>query len=1183
MAFDFRAPVTLFQAPKGKRTSKTIGLTPGGKITKTHPHFTVGIAAVRQATLADLASLTQTQKGRYLVYGTPAVATDTTFVLAPTAVAERAGFSAPNLVQGIHHMTQVVTRTTDSFAFRSGAPGFLAIDYDAPGEAMGIDALLELLFRICPEMAGAPLAYWPTSSSFLTTTNDASSAMAKGWRVVVGVAEASDIPRAMGVLFERCFLFEKAHWGRVTEVGAILERAIVDRALRLPIQPDFVEPPFLCEGVWRFAPKPVILNAKALGLNTIAAVPELTGQEHAQIEAAKAILRQELSAEAEFRRELIVMKRAKEIAADEGLDYEQAFAKAKAAFDQHHAGVLLPEDRVHFDQFGWVPIAQVLLDTEKYDGKTCADPVEPFYSGGSRPDRNKAICVAGGLSVKFFSQIHTDGVSSRVFTVLEGEPEVRLFDEEGAGEISSFDEPEPAVPFANAADRESYRQRLRAETEAAFALGEAEAYLINQELVEAVRLGKTTKPEAVQYFFDASGFPVVEFGDLKIVDPGRHNERPLFKVDRITEDQSEASQAFTAAHAEEIIARGIGETVGAPVVCISGGEAEVSAVEVIFEHAAQKAVATNTDFRIDYFCGNTQAAQVAAATAGLTSAVMERRVKFCKKPKALKAVQEFMPRSTGSSLCVSTGSKCEFFGDCDYIKQYASQANVVIHSNFAALRERNTQIEQERGLVGVFSDVHALQQELHVPLADLAELASNGVKPLRAIYKRLAASLALDLSVGGNPELKRDVGAYVSLLYPVREALEEASVPKQVGVSPSMGDEEAARAVEDAVKQLKTAVPEFEICHYLSRVARGKGSISSHASDCYVRGKRVKGPSVLITSQERLERLGEFDGALVTAALEFGKQPDGSVVSGRYVGSLMLPPDQSRLVRFATTPRAADSFVVQTFDKTSQTGKGAFDIARRAVLLANLLAVAFNQPLVALFVPSETRKRLLQEVHPKVRLLSSDERLGDDLTALRASVLIYADSTYTSDALVNQIRALKGSKGNKDARRLGGFAPVITTFSMRQGSDLATTVVMPKHAASGMAYQLAGWRGFLQFVNQCKGDPVVILLNDLPWPRVIDRLVRFDHLVPKDETALIAIAALLEGVNDGRGFSKAVDRLCREYGIDDPQTIEAIRRLAGERVRRPEGDPNRSLIEKNLKVVTDLVARIVPDEGDLMD
>ncbi len=280
----------------------------------------------------------------------------------------------------------IVTRTSDYFAYRPKSAAFVLIDFDTKGMSSGVaDALADAggvwdaLCQVVPDIANAERVIRTSTSSGLsrTDTGDVISGSG-GLHIYVQIADGSDAERFLKTLHDRCWLAGFG-WMMLGAGGQLLDRSIVDRMVGAPERLVFegapiVEAPLAQD---RDARQPKAIKGDALA--TATGCPPLTIAEASILQSVKAKEAQRLSAESGQARSAYVKARAKVLADVRGIGQSDA----ERAISKLCDGVLLPHVILPFDDIELTgkTVADVLADPLRFAGETLADPVEGVEYG----------------------------------------------------------------------------------------------------------------------------------------------------------------------------------------------------------------------------------------------------------------------------------------------------------------------------------------------------------------------------------------------------------------------------------------------------------------------------------------------------------------------------------------------------------------------------------------------------------------------------------------------------------------------------------------------------------------------------------------------------------------------------------------------------------------------------------
>ncbi len=371
---------SLFTAIDPKRLSKAFLLNglelakrPGGNLSK----GTVETKRLRIAALAEmLPTLTPAQA---LSYGV--CAHESAMVVAKARL-DKTNADGP-----------VVARTRDHFGWPAG-PGIMMFDYDPEKgqEPLTPEELRKALYSLCPALADAPHMVTASASSFIFNA-DEQIIGARGWRVLVAVADATDIPRAGEVLFKRAWL--KGH-GRidVSQAGSLLVRGLVDDAVWQPERLDFIGGAACTAPLEQRRPLPELYNADAAPLDTSATLPDLSPDELKRFNELVAEAKREAKPRAEEQQELWIQERI--AAACHAVGIEEGTPEAENKGEELRETLTLAvKKRILLGDFALlcendkiVTVGELLDAPDKWHGKRFGDPLEPDYGN----DRRIAVC-----------------------------------------------------------------------------------------------------------------------------------------------------------------------------------------------------------------------------------------------------------------------------------------------------------------------------------------------------------------------------------------------------------------------------------------------------------------------------------------------------------------------------------------------------------------------------------------------------------------------------------------------------------------------------------------------------------------------------------------------------------------------------------------------------------------------
>lgn len=199
----------------------------------------------------------------------------------------------------------------------------------------------------------------------------------------------------------------------ISRSGARLPRTVIDLSIHQPERLLFEAGAHIAKGagLTQRLPRPEYQPGKTLDLDAIRVTVRLQEKYERLVRQAK----EDAAPEAARVREIYVQAEAEKLREATGMRIEDA----RRVVAERARGHLYADDLLHFDDHGWVSVADVLTEPQKYVGLTLADPCEPEYNGGGGIGRNVAVVMPGG---KIYSQAH-GGIH---YTLHEGAPKVRV-------------------------------------------------------------------------------------------------------------------------------------------------------------------------------------------------------------------------------------------------------------------------------------------------------------------------------------------------------------------------------------------------------------------------------------------------------------------------------------------------------------------------------------------------------------------------------------------------------------------------------------------------------------------------------------------------------------------------------------------------------------------------------------
>ncbi len=268
-----------------------------------------------------------------------------------------------------------ISRDRKHFEWPDG-PGVLFLDFDdLPDEKWTAERIWYQITTTCPGLAKAP-ALIKTSASAGIYNGDICLKGLQSWRVLMLVADATDIHRAGTTIFDRSWL---AGYGniKVSKDGKLLVRGLVDKSVFQPERLDFEAAAIVIKPLTQCKPEHTLFNSELPPIDTAEAVPGLTQTEQSNL--ARLI-------ENNKARYKGVSEKSREnfIEAKVALESEPEKKKLiRNIYERAGQGVLQAEFPITLKSGESVTVGELLRHIEKYDRQYCLDPLEPDYEGSN--------------------------------------------------------------------------------------------------------------------------------------------------------------------------------------------------------------------------------------------------------------------------------------------------------------------------------------------------------------------------------------------------------------------------------------------------------------------------------------------------------------------------------------------------------------------------------------------------------------------------------------------------------------------------------------------------------------------------------------------------------------------------------------------------------------------------------
>jgi hypothetical protein len=307
--------------------------------------------------------------------------------------------------------SNLATRSKDHFKWPL-ASGIMVLDYDPRpnGEALSRDDLLSIILDEGINETNDPCFLWfPSSGSNITNTKTNSEVIGlRGQRIYLLVKDASDIPRAGRVLFERLWLAGHGYYD-LSRSGGLLNRSTVDKSVWGPCRLDFAagaecSPPLKqCRG------EPFIYDGEIL--DTQKALPDLTTDENEKLQKLQLAARNEMKVKAAQKRDEYITEKTIEIVGKNASDEQTTIAR-KTVQRAIENDVLSGDFPLTLEDGQQITVAEALDNPQIYHNKQVLDPIEPEYNNGAIVGKiylmgtykNLHSFAHGGKNYKLFRQ-----------------------------------------------------------------------------------------------------------------------------------------------------------------------------------------------------------------------------------------------------------------------------------------------------------------------------------------------------------------------------------------------------------------------------------------------------------------------------------------------------------------------------------------------------------------------------------------------------------------------------------------------------------------------------------------------------------------------------------------------------------------------------------------------------------
>ncbi len=325
-----------------------------------------------------------------------------------------------------------IARSKEDLQFPVG-PGVMFIDNDYPfGQE---DNQFNVYVKAVAELETASYVYSPSSSAWIYgSENGEMFKGAGGQHYAIPVQDASDIARALKSLHRRLIL---VGFGQplITKCGTVLIKSPVDVTLGSSNQPLF-QRALLGDGLTQ-QKNPHIGHQKGnVFMFDSTLITDLTPEELIQVSKIERQLRESVEDSATEVRTTWINERAECVAIRNNISTKVAKDYLRTNLTKVSLlarADLIPGIQVKFEA-GWIDVGELLENPSKFDGKSCADPLEPDYGGGvgvakfyaNKNEKPNINSKAHGGQIFFLHPDPSDVDLSGILNQGMGNPEINL-------------------------------------------------------------------------------------------------------------------------------------------------------------------------------------------------------------------------------------------------------------------------------------------------------------------------------------------------------------------------------------------------------------------------------------------------------------------------------------------------------------------------------------------------------------------------------------------------------------------------------------------------------------------------------------------------------------------------------------------------------------------------------------
>ena len=286
--------------------------------------------------------------------------------------------------------SKTVSRTKEYFSWHN-TNSVMMLDYDPRKGELPLlpNELLDILYKVWPELSKAPHIVRPSASSYIYQ-NGTQYIGQRGLRILISVKDGTDIERAGNILFKKLWLKEYGYIV-LSGIGAKLIRTIIDNTVWQPNRLDFCGGAE-CDGtITQKMPPTIFKNINADCIDTKNTLKDFTlGEDKdyiAKIKNAKDLLEVQANkikdawVEKKVAKKMSLPKISKLTQANQK-EYKTKIWKEYSSMIKD--GILLGDFVLTTRDGDDVKVEEILNDPERYHNSSFCDPIEPQYKNDSR-------------------------------------------------------------------------------------------------------------------------------------------------------------------------------------------------------------------------------------------------------------------------------------------------------------------------------------------------------------------------------------------------------------------------------------------------------------------------------------------------------------------------------------------------------------------------------------------------------------------------------------------------------------------------------------------------------------------------------------------------------------------------------------------------------------------------------